>query len=79
MSKFTFSACDFQLIEFLMLTTEYDNDIFKLFMEVVAKLLMATTLFSKNLITLVSILIPPHETQSVELRDNNNRKIVVTF
>lgn len=79
MSKFTFSACDFQLIEFLMLTTEYDNDIFKLFMEVVAKLLMSTTLFSKNLITLVSILIPPHETQSIETKDSNNRKIVVTF
>jgi len=73
MSKFTFSACDFQLIEFLMLTVEYDNEIFKLFMEVIAKLLMATTLFSKNLITLVSILIPSHENQSIQVTDSNNR------
>lgn len=42
-------------------------------MEVIAKLLMATTLFSKNLINLVSILIPPHETQAVQVVDNNNR------
>jgi len=56
-----------------MLTIEYDNEIFKLFMEVIAKLLMATTLFSKNLITLVSILIPSHENQSIQVTDSNNR------
>lgn len=47
-------------------------------MEVVAKLLMATTLFSKNLITLVTTLISSHESP-VTIKDENNKYVKVSF
>jgi len=78
-NKFSFASYDFQLIEFMMLTIEYDNEIFRLFMEVIAKLLMATTLFSKNLINLVTNLIGAHESQSITVLDQNNRYVKVSF
>lgn len=78
-NKFTFASYDFQLIEFMMLSIAYDNELFKLFMEVIAKLLIATTLFSKNLINLVITLISSHDAQYITVRDQNNKLVKVSF
>jgi len=48
-------------------------------MEVVAKILMATTIFSKNLISLATTLIGSHDGASETVVDANNKKSKITF
>lgn len=58
--QFNFSSVDYQLLEFIMMTVDFDPETFRNFADICGKLLSTTCLFSRNLVHLTSVLISAH-------------------
>jgi hypothetical protein len=58
--QFNFSMVDYNLFEYIMLTVEFDPETFRNYADIMGKILCSSSLISRNLIHLMSVLIASH-------------------
>jgi len=58
--QFNFSMVDYNLFEYIMLTVEFDPETFRNYADIMGKILCSSSLISRNLLQLMSILIASH-------------------